>query len=107
MTYDQYWYDDVFMIETFRKANEERIKQQNAFLHLQGAYFYDALVCALSNVFRGKGQSAKRYPDKPYDLFPEQKLETKGQIEKNEALVSKLYMENMLRVGQGWGKNKK
>ncbi len=51
MTYDEFWNQDVRLVEVYRKANELRDKRRNQEMWLQGMYFYEAL-CDVSPLFR-------------------------------------------------------
>lgn len=51
MTYDEFWNQDVSLVEVYRKANELRDKRRNQELWLQGMYIYEAL-CDASPLFR-------------------------------------------------------
>ena len=51
MTYDEFWNQDVSMVEVYRKAAELRDKRKNQELWLQGMYIYEAL-CDASPLFR-------------------------------------------------------
>lgn len=70
MTEEQYWHGDCTLVKYYRKADEIRKERKNAELHLQGMYFYDALVCVspLLHAFAKKGTKAHPYPDRPYPL---------------------------------------
>lgn len=89
MTYEQYWDGDSEMCRFYRKAFQEKLKQQNAMLHLQGAYIYEAL-CDVSPLYRefSKGDhSPKKYRAEPYELFNKQgndEAETNVDEEKKE-----------------------
>lgn len=89
MTYEQYWDGDSEMCRFYRKAFQEKLKQQNATLHLQGAYIYEAL-CDVSPLYRefSKGDhNPRKYRDKPYELFvehPAEGIETDMDEEKKE-----------------------
>lgn len=104
MTYDQYWYGDVWLVEQFREADRLRQERVNMEAWLNGMYHYDALCCALQNAFRKKSDPPAKYPENPYDIFP--KKETKQEREAREEaerLQAKLYMSQMMRVGKNWG----
>lgn len=51
MTYDEFWNQDVRLVEVYRKANELRERRRNQELWLQGMYIYEAL-CDVSPLFR-------------------------------------------------------
>lgn len=104
MTYDQYWYGDVWMVKAFREADRLRKEQMNTELWLQGLYYYDAVCCALQNAFRKKSDPPAKYPMEPYDIFPkEMTREEREAQEEAERLQAKLYMQQMMRAGKHWG----
>ena len=84
MTWEQYWYGDVWMVEAFRETNriKQEIKNQNFWL--QGMYFYDALT---------------RYPAKPYELGKKEHGKNE-QIAENERLKAQLFFRNWARSAQ-------
>ena len=71
MTYEEFWYKDVKLVEYYRKADELKVKRQNEMAWLQGMYVYEAL-CDASPLFR---MSMKKgiikptpYAKEPYPL---------------------------------------
>lgn len=114
MTYEQYWYGDVWMVGAFREAERIRQERMNAEAHLQGMYFYDALldVAPVLHAFTKKGTKPRPYPKKPYELFSSEKKNQEEELseeelrakEDRELAYAKLYMYNMVREGKHWGK---
>lgn len=49
-------------------AYKRQLEYDNAIAHLQGAYFVDALLATVGNMFSGKTSKKNNYPDKPYNL---------------------------------------
>ena len=72
MSYNDYWYGDMEMTKAYREAYKLRLKQENAFAHRQGAYFYEAIVKGIANTF---GKSKEYYTDYPYPLTDEEREE--------------------------------
>ena len=105
MTYDQYWYGDVWMVKAFREADRLRQKRENESAWLMGAYFRMAIDSTICNAFREKGSTPVRYPDKPFgsDEPEKKKREKKQQQEDREATFAMAYMMNFVRAGQNWG----
>lgn len=109
MTWEQYWYGDVWMVEAYREAEKRRKERKNWELHLQGMYFYEAL-CDASPVFQAfakRGTKPHPYRTEPYKLYgaeEETTEEEKKKQEEAERIRAKLYMQNMMRVGKNWGK---
>lgn len=71
MTYEQFWDGDVSAHKAFREAHKLRIKEQNAMMHIQATYIYEAL-CDASSLFRGmKPSKPQVFRKEPYDIFAE------------------------------------
>ena len=110
MTWEQYWYGDVWMVVAYREAEKRRKERKNWELHLQGMYFYEAL-CDASPIFQAFAKSGTKphpYRTEPYKLHgPEERGLTEKEKEKQEEsdrIKAKLYMSNMVRAGKNWGK---
>lgn len=75
MTYDEFWNQDVKLVEVYRKAMELREKRRNQELWLQGMYIYEAL-CDASPLFRfsmKKGTvKPEPYVKEPYPITAEE-----------------------------------
>ena len=75
MTYDEFWNQDVRLVEVYRKAAELRDKRRNQELWLQGMYIYEAL-CDASPLFRfsmKKGSvKPEPYVNEPYPITAEE-----------------------------------
>ena len=84
MTYDEFWNQDVSLVEVYRKAQELRDKRRNQELWMQGMYIYEAL-CDASPLFRftmKKGSiKPEPYVNEPYPITVEEVRER----EKREA----------------------
>ena len=52
----------------FNIAFKRQIERDNAIAHLQGAYFTEALMATVGNMFSDKNSKRHEYPEKPYDL---------------------------------------
>lgn len=105
MTFDQYWYGDVWLVKLFRKADRLRQERRNTELWLQGMYVFDAMSSALQNSHRTKiSDPVAKYAEKPYDIFPKKETrQEKEAREEAERLQAKLYMQQMMRAGKNWG----
>ena len=68
MTYDEFWNQDVRLVEVYRKAAELRDKRRNQELWLQGMYIYEAL-CDASPLFRFSMKKGSIKPE-PYVKEP-------------------------------------
>ena len=80
MTYDEFWNQDVRMVEVYRKAAELRDRRRNQELWLQGMYIYEAL-CDVSPLFRF---SMKGGPIKPVPYAKEPYPVTESEIRERE-----------------------
>ena len=68
MTYDEFWNQDVRLVEAYRKAAELRDKRRNQELWPQGMYIYEAL-CDASPLFRFSMKKGTVKPE-PYVKEP-------------------------------------
>ena len=68
MTYDEFWNQDVRLVEVYRRAAELRDKRRNQELWLQGMYIYEAL-CDASPLFRFSAKKGSIKPE-PYVKEP-------------------------------------
>ena len=68
MTYDEFWNQDVKLVEVYRKAMELRDKRRNQEFWLQGMYIYEAL-CDASPLFRFSMKKGVVKPE-PYAKEP-------------------------------------
>lgn len=80
MTYDEFWNQDVRLVEVYRKAAELRDKRRNQELWLQGMYIYEAL-CDASPLFRF---SMKKGFVKPEPYVKEPYPITAGEVKARE-----------------------
>lgn len=88
MTYDEYWHGKPILARYYREKHKVEIEQRNQELWLQGLYFYDAVAVAMNNAF---SKHAKKYIDKPFELFPKTEDEKKEEIQKiRQAMYDKL-----------------
>lgn len=73
MSYEQYWYGDPYMVRDYDEAQRLRIQQKNFEMWIQGQYNLEALGVVMNAAFGKKGGKTVKYPNKPYDLFPQKK----------------------------------
>lgn len=112
MTYDEYWFGDVWMIAAYHEAEKRRRERKNWELYLQGMYIYEAFCDAspLLHAFAKSGTKAHPYRSEPYKLRgqkdTEQSEAEKQKQEEGEKLRAMLYMHNMVHTGKNWGKQK-
>lgn len=106
MTYQEYWYGDVWAIVDIQRAAKLQLYRKNQELWLQGMYIYEALgdVSPLFHAFAKKGTKAIPYRTEPYPLGKEKpEQETEQEIE-NERLKATLFFKNWARANQNAGK---
>lgn len=109
MTYEQYWYGDVWMVEAFRESDKLRQKRNNELAWLQGAYILRALDATVVNMMRKRGEQPSQYPDAPFPIGDEREsrsADDEKAKEDRELAIARLYMNNMVRFGKDWGKSK-
>ncbi|OUQ22133.1 hypothetical protein B5E80_15145 [Flavonifractor sp. An135] len=70
MTYDQFWYGDVWLAADYYRANQLSIQRRSEEMWLQGLYNFAAVSIAVGNAMRRKGAKARNYPQKPLRLIP-------------------------------------
>lgn len=106
MTYQEYWYGDVWSIIDARKADRLRMERKNQELWLQGRYFYEAMgaISPLLHAFAKKGTKAAPYCAEPYPIGGEKPKRETEEAGENERLRAMLYMQNMVQMGKSWGR---
>ena len=90
MTYEQYWYGDVWMVRAFRKAHELRQEQTDADAWLHGLYVQQAIAATVGNAFQKKGSKAIEYPNEP--------ISVKEKRERTEAHKRKVAENERIRL---------
>ena len=101
MTWEQYWYGDVWMVEAYRQADKQRLERENMMLWLQGLYNYEAL-CDTSPIFRDfakKGTKPVPYRTEPYQPGKKKEVPTEQEV-KNERLKATLFVKNWARAAE-------
>lgn len=91
MTYDEFWNQDVRLVEVYRKAQELREKRRNQELWLQGMYVYEAL-CDASPMFRF---SMKRGTIKPEPYVKEPYPITAAEVREREEREARIKEERL------------
>lgn len=99
MTYDEFWYDDVYKARFYLKAYKEKLKQKDMELWEQGMYVYEALL-QVSPILRPFSKATKPLPytEKPHLVQEQEKEEqpTEQQIE-TERLRAQIWLKNWVR----------
>ena len=72
MTYEQFWYEDPWMVRAYAQAYLLKRKIANEEAWINGAYVYNALTAALATAF---GKTKVKYIAKPADFFPKTEAE--------------------------------
>lgn len=75
MTYDQFWYGDVWLAKVYRDAEELRERRANTEAWRNGFYMASALSSTVGNMFRKKGSRPIKYMDRPIPLTQKEKEE--------------------------------
>ena len=102
MSYDEFWYGDVYRTKFYREYHKIKVKQKDEELWLQGMYVYEALckVSPILHAFSKKGTQPLQYSQKPYmsTIKLESEIVDKEQEEKNAQLIARLHFENWARA---------
>ena len=81
MTYEEFWYKDVRLVEFYRKAHELKIRRENEMLWMQGVYNLKALEATVGNLFLKKGARPNEYPKAPFPITEQEQQELKAREE--------------------------
>ena len=68
MSYEEFWYKDVQLVEYYRKAHELKTRRDNEMMWMQGIYVLEALNSTVGNMFAKKGSKLNEYPKAPYPV---------------------------------------
>lgn len=100
MSYQDYWYGDVWMIVPYVEAHNLKKKQENERLWIQGLYFYNALSVVFErfkySLSNKTPPDSLQYLAKPIEF--EQKEKTPEQLqeqEDREVRMARAYMMQM------------
>ena len=80
MSYDEFWYKDVKLVEYYRKAHEQKTRRENEMMWRQGIYYLEALQATVGNMFLKSGATPHEYPKAPYPIT-EQEAEARKRSE--------------------------
>lgn len=73
MTHEQFWLDDVWLVDIFRKAHRYKVEMRNQELYMQGLYNFKGFGAVISNFaqsFSKKKHSAEGYLKEPIRITP-------------------------------------
>lgn len=103
MSYGDYWYGDVWMIEAVREADKRNRQRKSEEMWLQGVYVFNAVSAALANAFRGKGKPPYEYMEEPVRVVPYTEAEKEARAERERQKV----IEYFDRLAKKWEKQSK
>lgn len=97
MTYDEYWNGEAVLCKYYRESHEKVLREENAMMHRQGAYIYQALLCAspLYNAL-SKKREAYPYPEDVIPLNERQSKEIKEEKERRKMEENKVRMKMLV-----------
>lgn len=105
ITEDQFWNGNPNSFEpyvkAFSKKKKDMLEEQNTMNHMLGAYFRDALMSTVGNMFSKKGTKQHEYPQEPYEIFKkaeEKKIDPLEEKKKTISFFNRLAANNGLRV---------
>lgn len=98
MSYQDYWDGDNCMTKYYRKMDEYNMKRKNYESWLQGAYVYEALLCAspLLNAFSKKNEPIP-YRSEPIPLTEKDILDKEEREQKKTMEKGKAFMQAMMK----------
>ena len=96
MSYEEYWQGPAWLAKAYRDAFEIRRKQEEWARWRQGAYVFNAILCA-APVIKPFVKDAKpgNYPDEPWPLTEEEAREQQERAQRNayQKMKEKLFSE--------------
>ena len=103
MTWEQYWYGDVWMVEAFREKDKLEQKNMDTKAWLNGLYVLKALYASVGNMFRDKNKSEQiNYPEIPI-FVEQQRVKTEEEKERevqNERLRAYAQFDLLVRLNK-------
>lgn len=91
MSVDEYWQGHPFLVKAYRDAYKMRMRHENEYAWLQGAYISNAVMVAIGNTFGGKGKKKPEYMKEPLDLGLETEMEKEEKVRRErEKIVAML-----------------
>lgn len=82
MSAGQFWEEDPWLAEAYRKANDLNRQRVSFEAWLQGVYIFEAVSTAIGNAFRKKGTPPHSYREEPIRLIPLTESEKAAKAEK-------------------------
>lgn len=77
------------------------LEEQNTMNYYLGAYFREALISTVGNMFSKKGTKQMEYPDKPFEIFKPEEKPVDLQKEKEEQKAKAISFFNRLAANNG------
>lgn len=99
LSYDDFWYGDLYKAYFCLKAHKEKLKQKDMELWEQGMYIYEAILqCSPILHPFSKAKEPLPYTEKPHHLYAQQlSEEERAKEQENERLKAQLWMKNWVR----------
>mgnify|MGYP003297365174 CR=1 FL=1 len=99
MSYDEFWYDDVYKTRYYLKAYKERLKQKDMELWEQGMYIYEAILqCSPILHPFSKAKEPLPYTKEPHTMLAHEKTEEELlQEQENERLKAEFWLRNWVK----------
>ena len=102
MSYDEFWYGDVYRTKYYRECHLIKVKQRDEEMWMQGMYVYEALckVSPILHAFSKKGTKPLPYSNKPFlsNMSINQTVADKEQEKKNAELIARVHFDNWARM---------
>lgn len=99
ISYDEFWHytphEINLVTEAYNRKQERKLEYDNLVAFVQGRYMVDALLSTVGNMFSKKGSKTIEYPQKPYDLNPQEYRELTE--EEKQAQVKAIF-DNLERM---------
>ena len=77
MTYEQFWFDDPWMVMAFAQSYLLKRRVNNEEMWLQGVYFANAFQSVIGTAF---GKQRIKYLEKPLDIYEKTKAEKEQEV---------------------------
>ena len=68
----------------YNRALKRQLDYDNHMAYIQGAYFLEALMASVGNMFSGKTAKKHEYPEKPYSLMVDEEEKEKETEEERQ-----------------------
>ena len=102
MSYEQYWYGDVWVSKSFVEADKLRQERVDTEAWQFGVYVAKAIESTICNAFLDKGKEPMQYPQQPLFVKPKEEKQIDEDL---EIALAESYMSQMVRAGKKWGKH--